>query len=549
MEGRGRAQLTGIRCGWWAARSTWMEQTRPSANVTWWSWVWRLVVSESHWRTGPALVPAPEQYKEHNHTNAFNNQPTNQNLPSLISVIISPFLPAFTMTRNKRTTQQWMHLRVFDWTFDWPRTTTQRYLLLSLLLLCGFLVNYQLDNNNNDDCQECAYPIISDDSNSGGGHDSLWRPTNLVGWNGQPVVVHGGLLFESAVKDFLHVVKAESANSRAGQGVGRCCKCGVDYVHSLAFVSTFIRASCRFCLGSSGRHFVLFFNKRKQPKEQTLLIQLNRLTNFVEIKRIIPRNGTIESRFEKGGPAVTELVRSASIRFANTGDSWIDRLQSRLLFSKKFEFHNAVDVFLFILLFLPCRSSCIRRPFPGKWNRRSHRERTSWQSWELGKKKRKKPRLSMLSGHKIKIWIKHEARGAIIAWQTTFSTTGCNGPPSFIISTFSFSLPQVVTCLIVPSTSRQPENRRGRKKKRINIEHYIYRSSWLRRTVLYVTVPGKWADPFRRNRPLFRQRVRHLQEKKVQSKNGTTSQNKRVNNKTAWINLPTKTDVLLCEGS
>lgn len=43
--------------------------------------------------------------------------------------------------------------------------------------------------------------------------------TDLVSWNGEPVVVQGGLFFEGPVKDFLDVVEAESANGRAGQSV------------------------------------------------------------------------------------------------------------------------------------------------------------------------------------------------------------------------------------------------------------------------------------------------------------------------------------------
>lgn len=68
----------------------------------------------------------------------------------------------------------------------------------------------------------------------------------LVSWNGQPVVIESGLLFEGAVKDFLNVVQPESANGRAGQGVRGRRKRSVNDVDAFAFVAAFIRAGSRF---------------------------------------------------------------------------------------------------------------------------------------------------------------------------------------------------------------------------------------------------------------------------------------------------------------
>ena len=84
------------------------------------------------------------------------------------------------------------------------------------------------------------------------------RRTNLVGRNGEPVVVQDGLLFESTVKDFLDVVEAESADGRTGQGIGRRRKRGVNNVHALSFVTAFVRAGGRFCT-TSHEIFVIFF--------------------------------------------------------------------------------------------------------------------------------------------------------------------------------------------------------------------------------------------------------------------------------------------------
>lgn len=51
-----------------------------------------------------------------------------------------------------------------------------------------------------------------------------------------------------------------------------------------------------------------------------------KLTDFVKVKRVISRDGTVESRLEERRPAVAELVGSASIRFANAGDPRVHRL-------------------------------------------------------------------------------------------------------------------------------------------------------------------------------------------------------------------------------
>ena len=79
------------------------------------------------------------------------------------------------------------------------------------------------------------------------------------------------------------------------------------------------------------------------------------LTNFVKVKRIISRDGAVETRLEKRRPAVAEFVRTAAIRFANAGDSRIHRLLltgQNLLIKKQFPkkksiatYFSAVHVF------------------------------------------------------------------------------------------------------------------------------------------------------------------------------------------------------------
>lgn len=51
-----------------------------------------------------------------------------------------------------------------------------------------------------------------------------------------------------------------------------------------------------------------------------------KLTDFVEIKRIISRHGAIQSRLKKGSPSVTELVRSALVVLADSRDSRVHLL-------------------------------------------------------------------------------------------------------------------------------------------------------------------------------------------------------------------------------
>ena len=92
------------------------------------------------------------------------------------------------------------------------------------------------------------------------------RRTNLVGRNGEPVVVQDGLLFESTVKDFLDVVEAESADGRTGQGIGRRRKRGVNNVHALSFVTAFVRAGGRFCT-TSHEIFVIFLDEKRKREE------------------------------------------------------------------------------------------------------------------------------------------------------------------------------------------------------------------------------------------------------------------------------------------
>ena len=79
------------------------------------------------------------------------------------------------------------------------------------------------------------------------------------------------------------------------------------------------------------------------------------LTNFVKVKRIISRDGAVETRLEKRRPAVAEFVRTAAIRFANASDSRIHRLLltgQNLLIKKQFPkkksiatYFSAVHVF------------------------------------------------------------------------------------------------------------------------------------------------------------------------------------------------------------
>lgn len=150
--------------------------------------------------------------------------------------------------------------------------------------------------------------------------------------NGQPVVVQGGLLFEGPVKDFLDVVEAESANGRARQSVGRRRKRGVNNVHPFALVAAFVRAGRRFCSNQTEKN-----KERKKIKRNshTTVVPIcctkqkgkkEKLTDFVKVKRVISRDGTVESRLEERRPAVAELVGSASIRFANAGDPRVHRL-------------------------------------------------------------------------------------------------------------------------------------------------------------------------------------------------------------------------------
>lgn len=69
---------------------------------------------------------------------------------------------------------------------------------------------------------------------------------------------------------------------------------------------------------------------------------MRKLTNFVKVERIISRDGAVETRLEKRCPAVTELVRSASIRFADASDARVNRLEKKKKNNRKTVFRDVI---------------------------------------------------------------------------------------------------------------------------------------------------------------------------------------------------------------
>ena len=134
-------------------------------------------------------------------------------------------------------------------------------------------------------------------------------------WHGQPVVIHGRLLLEGAVKDLFHIVEPEGAHCRAGQGVGRGGEGSVDNVHSFSIVSRFVRAGRRF------------WRDQILVKDSVRMTVVKLFTDFVKVEWEIARDGAVESWLEEWRPTVSELVRSATVRLAHAGNPRIDGLK------------------------------------------------------------------------------------------------------------------------------------------------------------------------------------------------------------------------------
>lgn len=62
-------------------------------------------------------------------------------------------------------------------------------------------------------------------------------------------------------------------------------------------------------------------------------LYIYRLTNLVEIKWVISRDGAIQSRFQKGRPSIAELMRASFIVFADSGHSRVDFLPAVHVFN------------------------------------------------------------------------------------------------------------------------------------------------------------------------------------------------------------------------
>jgi len=123
---------------------------------------------------------------------------------------------------------------------------------------------------------------------------SVGESVDFFGTNRKPVRVSGGLALERPlVEGVTDVGQAEAADGAAGDGVSGGRENAVDDLVGLADVDE-VRCSL----------------------------------DLVEVEWNLAGNGAVESGLEERGPSLLELVGTAAIVFANSGNSRIDALKN-----------------------------------------------------------------------------------------------------------------------------------------------------------------------------------------------------------------------------
>lgn len=155
-------------------------------------------------------------------------------------------------------------------------------------------------------------------------------------------------------------------------------------------------------------------------------------------------------------------------------------------------------------------------------NRRPHRVTFSWKcipplQWEMALKQNLPKNLCWETHHIVRTGTTQSYRSIFNPHDWVMMTKHCDAFLPGIQTPHS----ELHVCHVVPlRTSKRPASRwwhqsggmrsAERHESKWMKMSIFYRWDWWRRTVRCATVPGKWADPCRRNRPLCPQTIRHL---------------------------------------